>query len=70
MLYHEQYLESAILDLIEIQAWYDTQEFGLGSEFQNAVTDGVAMLLEFPESAPVLIHKALVSFHWRNFRTT
>ena len=53
MLYREEYLESAILDLIEIQAWYDSQQFGLGSEFQNAVTERVESLLEFPESMPV-----------------
>ena len=53
MPYREEYLESAILDLIETQAWYDTQELGLGSEFENAVTERVALLLEFPESAHV-----------------
>ena len=26
MPYREEYLESAILDLIEIQAWYDSQQ--------------------------------------------
>ena len=52
MPYREEYLESAILDLIETQAWYDTQQIGLGSEFQNAVTERVVLLLEFPESAP------------------
>ena len=52
MPYREEYLESAILDLIEIQAWYDTQQLGLGSEFQNALTSRVDLLLEFPDSAP------------------
>lgn len=57
MPYREEYLESAILDLIEIQAWYEAQRIGLGSEFQNALTARLDLLLEFPDSAPVFSQK-------------
>ncbi len=51
--YREEYLEAAILDLIEIQGHYDAAELGLGIEFSNAVTNRLEMILEFPESAAV-----------------
>jgi hypothetical protein len=35
MRFREEYLEAAILDLIEIQAFYDTQQLGLGTRFQK-----------------------------------
>jgi toxin ParE1/3/4 len=57
MRFREEYLEAAILDLIEIQAFYDTQQLGLGTRFQDAVTERIDLLLEFPEAAPVLSDK-------------
>jgi toxin ParE1/3/4 len=51
--YREEYLEAAILDLIEIQSHYDSAELGLGIDFSNAVTNRLEMILEFPESAAV-----------------
>ncbi len=51
--YREEYLEAAILDLIEIQGHYDGAELGLGIDFSNAVTNRLEMILEFPESAAV-----------------
>jgi plasmid stabilization system protein ParE len=51
--YREEYLEAAILDLIEIQAHYDAAELSLGIDFSNAVTNRLEMILAFPESAAV-----------------
>ena len=51
--YREEYLEAAILDLIEIQGHYDSAQLGLGNDFSNAVTNRLEMILEFPESAAV-----------------
>jgi toxin ParE1/3/4 len=53
MTYHEQYLEAAIEDLVEIQWHYDAQRAGLGTDFSNAVTQRIEVLLGFPESAAV-----------------
>ena len=46
-LFRDEYLEAAIEDLIETQGSYDALRFGLGSEFSQAVTDQVDVLIEF-----------------------
>lgn len=51
--YRDEYLEAAIEDLIEIQGFYDAQVIGLGTEFAEAVSRRIDLLLEFPEAAAV-----------------
>lgn len=51
--YRDAYLEPAIEDLVEIERFYDAQAPGLGTEFSEAVTARLDLVLEFPESAAV-----------------
>ena len=52
--YREAYTEAALEETLEIESYLESQSSGLGKIFRAELNATVDVLLEFPESAPVV----------------
>ena len=57
--YRESYLEAALEEILEIEFYLEAQRKGLGDAFRVEINDVVELLLDFPESAPVVSPKGI-----------
>jgi plasmid stabilization system protein ParE len=57
--YSESYLEAALEEILEIEFYLESQRKGLGDAFREEVNSTTELLLDFPESAPVVSKKGI-----------